>query len=140
MMKEPVQRRIRNKKKPIPPFSFGERILVTGTITRVGYNNEETQRVMNPKPNRVWERDPFTDGPRQAVFLGFRRLADGWADYDSGEDGAGFTFTTSAVHKGALICIEGREPEKVFLDQCIKNPTYLEQMLDIAGTKEAQKY
>lgn len=128
MLKKTAQARVRNKNKPIPLFSFGERIWVTGVITRVNplaklrkFENELTPEEKK-QPNRVWEKDQFTDGPRQAIFLGFRQLVDGTAEFEGGEDGEGYYFMGSAYHKGALICIEGREPEKVFLDQCVKVP------------------
>jgi len=92
-------------------FDFGDRVLVNAQITRRQRGNR-----------RWWERIALVQKQQRAIFLGYRTLANGDAEHDSEWDETkGHTYSLTDFHpkeyiKGALICIKGRNPEKVFLE------------------------
>lgn len=109
-------------------FKFGEKILVTAVITRARGkprkfedefdipNSDELVKWMN---YRYWYRTPLVS-PLVAVFLGGRMLSNGDSEFDP-EDGN--IFYHREYIKGAWICFEGSNPQKVFLEDCKKRET-----------------
>lgn len=85
-------------------FSFGERILVKGYIQRHKHLYK-----------REWRRFDYPR-PEEAIFLGHRTLSNG--EIESGPDQ--WDFAGDKYIPGAWICREGKNPEKVFLEDCIK--------------------
>lgn len=88
-------------------FEFGEKVRVKATILRM----------KGPNSARYWEK--LEDTNFEAIFLGYRRLSDGHVDYEYDDyTDKQYTsgFTTTKAHKGALVCREGFNPIKVFLE------------------------
>jgi hypothetical protein len=95
-----------------PKFQFGERVLVDGNLARIKVGDK-----------RTWVRSNYPQ-PREAIFLGYRTLADGEVKYYSypyNEDGDIYLKVTT-YHPSACICIKGFKPENVFLSMITKLP------------------
>ncbi len=86
-------------KKVAKPFKFGQPILVYASLCRSRMGRK-----------RYWTSLPYQE-PKKGIFLGYRTLSNGEIDND--EDGT--WFSGSQFIKGAWICIEGKNPEKVLL-------------------------
>lgn len=106
--KEEKKARVKREGAFARTFTFGARIRVLATARRERVGG----RYKGP---RWWARIPaskeIADSP--AIFLKHTMFFDGEADLDP-EDGRLFSVTNA--HRAAWICIQGRAPERVFLD------------------------
>lgn len=78
-------------------------------------------RMHGPNNTRFWKK--FQDEDYEAIFLGYRTLYDGEIESDFDENGSWQIFVGKQTHKGALVCREKRNPEKVFLADIIYEPS-----------------
>lgn len=87
-------------------MEFGDFCKVTGYLIRVRNGFE-----------RSWEKHFYSE-PKEATFLGKRTLWNGRWETDS--DDEGYYFSQIKPLKGACICIRGRKPQNVLLEQVIE--------------------
>lgn len=107
-------------------FEFGDRILVKASIKRIHgtYTGENKKRSPN---HREWVRTEHFI-PKYAIFLGSRTLSNGFMEVDPDPEGGDYFLHTEYI-KGAWICQKGRNPEKVFLSDCIKIDAYPNRLI-----------
>jgi len=87
-------------------MKFGDFCLVTGYLLRVKSGT-----------NRSWQVHNYSS-PKEAIFLGKRTLWNGSWESDSHNEG--YYFSQIKPLKGACICIKGRKPQNVLLEQIIE--------------------
>lgn len=85
-------------------FKFRDKVLIKASLVR----NKE-------KDKRWWSHSKVYNPPVKAIFLGKRILSNGHNDGITTEGGYEPYFDHDEYIPGAWICIEGRNPEKVFL-------------------------
>lgn len=99
-------------------FTFGEWILVKAYMIRKSIDKEGNTGLSKYNCfKRVWDSIPYVDGPKKGIFLKSVRLYDGERDIDG--DSVPY-FHPEKTHKGAWICIPGKDPERVKLEDISK--------------------
>ena len=86
-------------------FQFGQKIKVKGWIIRIKEGNR-----------RFWRSYPFVN-EMDGIFLKHITLSNGKTEYQNyGEEGVETIFSPGDYLKGAWVCIRGRSPMKVLLE------------------------
>lgn len=87
-------------------MEFGDFCKVIGYLVRVRNGSE-----------RSWEKHYYLE-TKEAIFLGKRTLWNGRWETDSQSEG--YYFSQIKPLRGACICIRGRKPQNVLLEQIIE--------------------